>query len=161
MTPEQRFEILKVELSLIQSTLDKYDDLIFRSRNFFVTLWLACLGLSFTIKSVVVPLLAVVLSVLYWFLEGMMRHQYWFKYVDRYRFLRNSINKPGADISHISIYDLTNKLHRTPTSRWHQIKACFLKLEPTVLYGVMGAVALLLWLLLRLSILTFPSDGQR
>ena len=156
MTPEQRFEILKIELSLIQSRFDKYDDLIFRGRNLFVTLWLACLGLSFTIKSVVVPWLAVALSVLYWFLEGMMRHQYWFKYVDRYRFLRDWINKPGADISHISVYDLTNTAHRVSKSRRHQIKACFFKLEPTVLYAVMGVSAFLLWLLLRLSILTFP-----
>jgi hypothetical protein len=126
MTPEQRFEILKIELSLVQSRFDKYDDLIFRGRNSFITLWLACLGLSFTIKSVVVPWLAVALSILYWFLEGMVRHQYWFKYVDRYRFLRDSINKPETDISHISLYDLTNKAHRIPTSRWPQIKACFL-----------------------------------
>jgi hypothetical protein len=156
MTPEQRFEILKIELSLVQSRFDKYDDLIFRGRNSFITLWLACLGLSFTIKSVVVPWLAVALSILYWFLEGMIRHQYWFKYVDRYRFLRDSINKPETDISQISLYDLTNKAARISTSRWPQIKACFLKLEPTVLYGVMGVAAFLLWLLLRLGILTFP-----
>jgi hypothetical protein len=156
MTPEQRFEILKIELSLIQSRFDKYDDLIFRGRNSFVTLWLACLGLSFTIRSVLVPWLAVALSVLYWFLEGMMRHQYWFKYVGRYRFLRDSLNKPGADISHISVYDLTNTVHRSSKSSRHQIKACFFKLEPTVLYGVMGVAAVLLWLFLRLRILTFP-----
>jgi len=160
MTTEQRFEILKIELALIQSRFDKYDDLIFRGRTSFITLWLACLGLSFTIKSDVVPWLAVGLSVLYWFLEGMVRHQYWFKYVDRYRFLRDSINKPGADLSNISVYDLTNKAHRVSTSRWHEVRPCFFKLEPTVLYGVMGMAAFLVWLLLRLGVLTFPV-GQR
>jgi hypothetical protein len=65
MTPDQRFEILKVELGLIQATLDKYDDLIFRGRNFFLTLWLACVGLSFTIKSPPVLLLAILLSLLF------------------------------------------------------------------------------------------------
>ncbi len=156
MTAEQRFEILKIELSLIQSRFDKYDDLIFRGRNSFITLWLACLGLSFTIKSLVVPWLAIGLSVLYWLLEGMVRHQYWFKYVGRYRFLRDMINKPGADISQISVYDLTNTVHRRSSSRLHEFKPCFLKLEPTVLYGVMGSLAFLLWLLLRHGILSFP-----
>lgn len=157
MTPDQRFEILKTELSLIQSTLDKYDDLIFRGRNFFITLWLASIGLAFTIKSTAVPLLAVALSVLYWFLEGMMRHQYWFKYVDRYRFIRGQINKPEFKLASISVYDLTNHFHRLPRPWWARIRVCFFKIEPTVLYGVMGCAALVLWLLLRSEVLQFPS----
>lgn len=156
MTLDQKFEILKIELSLIQATLDKYDDLIFRGRNFFVTLWLASLGLTFTIKSSVVPLLAVVLSLLYWFLEGMMRYQYWFKYVDRYRFLRDHINQPEIKLDDISVYDLTNHFHRKPHSWWTRFRNCFFKLEPSVLYGVMGAAALVLWLLLRSKVLEFP-----
>jgi hypothetical protein len=156
MTPDQKFEILKTELSLIQATLDKYDDLIFRGRNFFITLWLASLGLAFTIKSEVVPLLAVALSALYWFLEGMMRHQYWLKYVDRYRFLRDRINAPDFQFASISVYDLTNHFHRIHRSWWERVRACFFKTEPTVLYSVMGCAALVLWLLLRDRVLQFP-----
>lgn len=160
MTPEQRFEILKTELSLIQATLDKYDDLIFRGRNFFVTLWLASLGLAFTIESEAVPLLAIGLSILYWFLEGMMRHQYWFKYVDRYRFLRDRINQAGGlKLAEISVYDLTNHFHRKPGTRWARITACFFKLEPGVLYGVMGTVAFVLWVLLHFKMLSFPAGS--
>ena len=157
MTPDQKFEILKTELSLIQATLDKYDDLIFRGRNFFITLWLASLGLAFTIKSEIVPLLAVALSGLYWFLEGMMRHQYWFKYVDRYRFLRDRINAPDFQLAGISVYDLTNHFHRIHRSWWARVRACFFKTEPTVLYGVMGCAAFVLWLLLRDRVLQFPA----
>jgi hypothetical protein len=159
MTPAQKFEILKTELSLIQATLDKYDDLIFRGRNFFITLWLASLGLSFTIKSTMVPLLAAALSVLYWFLEGMMRHQYWFKYVDRYRFLRDRINGPEFGIARISVYDLTNHFHCVPRSWWARVRACFFKIEPTVLYGVMGCAAVVLWLLLHNKLLQFPAGA--
>jgi hypothetical protein len=159
VTKDERFEILKIELSLIQTRFDKYDDMIFRGRNAFITLWLAAIGLSFTIKSLTVTWLAVFLSILYWFLEGMVRHQYWYKYVDRYRFLRDSLNNPEADISRISVYDLTNKNHRSSSSRWHEIKPCFLKLEPSVLYGAMGGAALLLWLLLRLRVLNFPGSS--
>jgi hypothetical protein len=157
VSPEQHFEILKTELSLIQATLDKYDDLIFRGRNSFVTLWLAALGLAFTIKSEAVPLLVVALSLVYWFLEGMMRHQYWFKYVDRYRFLRNNINNPGTELASLTVYDLTNHFNRTTVGRWKKFRACFFKVEPSVLYGLMGTLALALWLLLHNGILHFPS----
>lgn len=156
MDAVQKFEILKTELSLIQATLDKYDDLIFRGRNLFVTLWIASLGLSFTIKSPTVPLLAVLLSLLYWFLEGMMRHQYWFKYVDRYRYLRDQINSQTFNLSDISVYDLTNHFHGTSYSRRARISACFFKLEPSMSFGVMGVAAFLVWLLLRFGVLGFP-----
>jgi len=155
MTPEQRFEILKTELSLIQATLDKYDDLIFRGRNSFVTLWLAALGLAFTIHSEEIPLLVTLLSFVYWFLEGMMRHQYWFKYVDRYRFLRNMLNDPAVSLVSISVYDLTNHFHRTPVRAGKKFRACFFKVEPSALYGVMGGLALALWLLLRNGVVSF------
>lgn len=158
MTPDQRFEILKTELSLIQATLDKYDDLIFRGRNSFITLWVAALGLAFTIKSVNVPLLVVALSVVYWFLEGMMRHQYWFKYVDRYRFLRDHINRVDSNLAKLTVYDLTNHFNRKSTGRWEKFKACFFKLEPTVLYGLMGSLAFMLWLLLVKNVLQFSSS---
>jgi hypothetical protein len=156
ISSDQRFEILKIEISLIQSTLDKYDDLIFRGRNSFITLWLAALGLSFTIKSEVVPLLVVVISAVYWLLEGMMRYQYWFKYVDRYRFLRDNINASDFLPSSIPVYDLTNHIRRVPPSRWSKFKACFLKREPLFLYGLMGAMSLALWFLLQNGTLVFP-----
>ena len=155
MSPEHKFEILKIELSLIQATLDKYDDLIFRGRNFFVTLWLASIGLAFPIQSAVVPLLAVVLSLLYWFLEGMMRHQYWYKYVDRYRFLRDNINTPDCDLADLTVYDLTNELRRKPYTWWGRVRMCFFKVEPSVLYGVMGVSAAVIWLLLHTGVVRF------
>ncbi|MGY6518800.1 MAG: hypothetical protein ACXIUZ_08800 [Lysobacteraceae bacterium] len=159
MSPDQRFEILKIEISLIQKTLDKYDDLIFRGRNSFVTLWLAALGLAFTIKSEVVPLLVVAMSLAYWFLEGMMRHQYWFKYVDRYRFLRCKINEPEPALARLPVYDLTNHFNRAQIHRWKKIKACFFKFEPSVLYGVMGIIAFVLWVLLHCEILSFSGGA--
>lgn len=48
---KEKLEILKVEMGLIQRTFDKYDDLIFRNRNWFITLWAGAIGLAFTIKT--------------------------------------------------------------------------------------------------------------
>lgn len=135
LTDDQKFDLLKLEMELIQKTLDKYDDLIFRNRNWFITLWAGTIALSFT-KPVILPIYALSLVVLFWLIEGLMRHQYWYKYVLRYRHLRDNIN--SGDIDKINIYDLTNSLSDEKTKVLVKLKACFLKLEPSVLYLLIG-----------------------
>lgn len=100
LTDEQKFDLLKLEAQLIQKTFDKYDDLIFRNRNWFITLWAGTIALSFT-DNKVSPLDALFIVFLFWSTEGLMRHQYWYKYVSRYRDLRDFIN---ADTHLISLY---------------------------------------------------------
>ena len=101
---KEKLEILKVEMGLIQGTFDKYDDLIFRNRNWFITIWVGAIGLAFTIKDPRITYLAVLAALMYWVLEGMMRHQYWYKYVIRYRTIREWLN--GSESEEISVYDL-------------------------------------------------------
>lgn len=113
------------------------------------------MGIGFTIKSPLFPLFAIFLSSLYWFIEGMMRHQYWYKYVLRFRTLREYINKKPPEIENLSLYDLTNhfmKNHRTESKRF---KKSFFKLEPTVVYGSMGLCAAIIWWFLRNGIIKF------
>lgn len=126
-------------MGLVQATLDKYDDLIFRSRNWFITVWMGAIGLSFTIGSADLLLLAVFAAFVYWFIEGMMRHQYWYKYVTRYRALREWVNSDNSEA--IAVYDLTNSLGRQP-GRWERFHKCFFKVEPTVVYILMGLAAM-------------------
>jgi len=90
---KEQLEILKVEMSLIQGIFNKYDDLIFRNRNWFITIWVGAIGLAFTVKDPGLSFLAVLASILYGFTEGMMRHQYWCKYVVRYRAIRSWLNE--------------------------------------------------------------------
>jgi len=157
MKSNEKFELLKLEMQLLQSTLDKYDDLIFRSRNFFITLWTGCIGLAFTIKSNEVVLLGSILAILYWLFEGMMRHQYWFKYVDRYRFLRDSLNSKVTLEFNISVYDLTNHYHRVKERKLSKFKTCFFKIEPTLTYWSMGGAATFIWYLLDCALISFPT----
>jgi hypothetical protein len=63
ISENQKFEIIKMEMELIQTTIDKYDDLIFRNRNWFITLWIAAIGLAFTIGEPLVFLFTIALSV--------------------------------------------------------------------------------------------------
>lgn len=126
----EKLEILKIEMTLIQGIFNKYDDLIFRNRNWFITLWIGAIGLAFTIKDSDLCYLAVLASVLYWFTEGMMRFQYWYKYVVRYRAIRQWLNQ--SESQSISFYDLTNKFGCQP-SLWERFHNSFFKLEPTLL----------------------------
>lgn len=127
---KEQLEILKLEMSLIQGIFNKYDDLIFRNRNWFITIWVGAIGLAFTVKDPKLSFLAVLAAVLYWFTEGMMRYQYWYKYVVRYRAVRKWLNESRSES--ISFYDLTNHYGR-PSGVWERIHNSFFKLEPTLL----------------------------
>jgi hypothetical protein len=151
LTDDRRFELLKVELGLIQGVFDKYDSMIFQSRNWFVTVWMATLGLAFTVHVPVLMLMAAGLSVLYWFLEGLMRHQYWYKYVIRYRALRDELNRTPPRLDAISIYDLTHKYGMPKPSEWERLRRSFGKLEPSVLYALLGFGAIVVWWLVRIG----------
>lgn len=139
----EKFEVLKLEMGLIQSTLDKYDDLIFRNRNWFITLWTGAVGLGYTSKSVILPALAIILAVVYWVIEGTMRHQYWYKYVLRYRTIRDTLNVPKRN-EDISVYDLTDHYKKGRVSQWNRIRHSYLKVEPTTVYVLMGGAAFFL-----------------
>jgi len=145
---KERLEILKIEMTLIQGTFDKYDDLVFRNRNWFITIWAGAIGLAFTIKDPKITYLAVLAAVLYWFLEGMMRNQYWYKYVVRYRAIREWLNESNSES--ISIYDLTNRYGKRPT-KWETAKNSFFKLEPTILGLFMASSALVAYCLVPIS----------
>lgn len=155
VTENQSFEIIKIEMGLVQSTLDKYDDLIFRNRNWFITLWMATVGVVFTAKEPLFCVFATLLAFLYWFTEGMMRHQYWYKYVLRYRTLRDAFNTVGYTISDISLYDLTNHYMDRHGTFKNRFRKSFFKLEPSVIYGLMGLCSVGVWLLLNYRVIKF------
>lgn len=145
---DQKLEILKIEMSLIQGTFDKYDDLIFRNRNWFITIWTGAIGLAFTINDPKITYLGLLAAFLYWFLEGMMRNQYWYKYVVRYRAIRSWLNEDTNE--DISVYDLTN--HYGMQAKWRETaRQSFFKIEPTLLGFFMAISALVAYFLVPLS----------
>ena len=156
---EQRLEILKLEMQLIQGVFDKYDAMIFNSRNWFVTLWTATIGLGFTARLPVLLPMAAMLAILYWILEGLMRHQYWYKYVVRYRALRELLNAHPVHIESFSIYDLTHKYGTPQPSEWERTVRSFLKLEPCVLYTSLALAAVGMWALVANGFITFQSTN--
>ncbi len=159
--PETRLDLLKVEMNLIQSIFDKYDDMMFKSRNWFVTLWAAAIGLRFSTRVIYLFLLAAVLSILYWVLESLIRHQHWYKYVVRYRAIRDALNQNPSGISTMSIYDLTHHVSGDAPSRWKRFRESFIRLVPLAVYLSLGAAALLLWWVFHNGTFQIPSIPTR
>lgn len=137
LTNDQKFEILKLEMELTQKNLDKYDEFVYRNRNWFISLWLGSVGLAFSIKSPVLPLLGIGLAFVYWMLEGIIRFKSWYKNVSRFRYLRKKINEEGFDLDSIRLYDLTNSNSEKNEKLWPKIKTCFFRMESIFLYLVM------------------------
>jgi len=144
---EHRMELLKLELQSLGSVLDKYDDMILRQRNWFITLWMACTGAALSLKSPQVMLLGVVLALVYFAMEGITRYQSWFKYVVRYRTLRDALNN-GRPLDALSVYDLTNKYmddHETATLR---LRKSVLKWDAVFIYVIMATGSVVMWWML-------------
>lgn len=156
LSPEQRLDLLKTEMQLLQGIFNKYDDMIFRSRNWFITLWMATIGLGFTVRVPALFLMAGFLAVLYWVLEGTIRHQYWYKYVVRYRAVREELNKTPANVKGLSLYDLTHHYGTHKPTERQRLWQSFAKLEPFVLYVSLGVAAVVVWHLVATGVIALP-----
>lgn len=144
-------------MGLLQTTLDKYDDLIFRNRSWFITLWMGTIALGLA-KSQFLVLGSAFVAILFWSLEGMMRQRHWYKYVKRYRTIREYLNR-NHDEELLSVYDLTNhyKDRKEGTAKNNPVdnsfKNSFLKREPIVIYGGLATVSILILCLLNFGVI--------
>ena len=68
LTREERFEVLKVEMALLQSRFDKFDGLIFQMRGWLITIVASLLGAAMGLKKVQLTTLAAGIPVLFYFL---------------------------------------------------------------------------------------------
>ncbi len=140
LTSDQRVEIIKIEMTLLQSRFDKYDDAILRSRGWLVTIVTALLGTTLTLKTPDLAVLSCVITVLFYVLEISWRMAYWYKYVDRYRLIRDTLNKQQS-IDSLPLYDLTN--HHSPKTNWfRRFVDCILWGEPLLFYVILAAGSL-------------------
>ena len=139
LTRDERLDILKIEMTLLQGRFDKYDDLIFRNRAWTGAILVALVGAAVSVPKPHLLWLAFGIPFVFYIIEGMWRYQYWYKYVFRYRFLRDSL-KEGTRIEEIALYDLTHHYGVRPAFK-ERFRQCFIRSEPAVFYGLLvGAV---------------------
>jgi hypothetical protein len=102
-----RAEVLK-EMEVLQSRLDKYDDLIFRNRGWMVTLVIALVGVAIQYKQTQFAYLAAAISGFFYLVETIWRFTYMEKYISRYRFLRDCLRSEKLPACYSS-FDLANE----------------------------------------------------
>ena len=153
-------DFIKIELQLLQTRFDKYDDLIFRMRQWFLSIYAALFGITFTAKVAELLLIAACAAILYWLFEGMLRFQHWYKYVERHRRIREALNSNPPDIESLTIYDLTNKLDTEPKEKSSRVVGSFFSPETLIFYLCMAILAIVVWGFIKYGYIPLPSTAN-
>jgi hypothetical protein len=139
VTDDDQRNILLKEMDILQKVFDKYDDWIFKLRAGCVTAVLALLSISFSKTQIDLRVLTAFVPLVSWLIEGMIRWDHWYGYVERYLTIGRFLN--DARSPEIYIYDLKN--YRGNNRRdWRQLlnhatlRSSFGKIEPVVFYLV-------------------------
>ena len=156
LSEDQRFELLKLEMELLHSSIDKYDTQITNMRNWFISVWTGAVGAALVADVPIFFVLGSSLAIFCWLLEGTVRRKRWYKYVTRYRTLNQALNGGEFDFSDVSIYDLSNKflpdITRAKLKHLEIVypptfRKAFFKLEAMMLYGFFCAGGIVLWVI--------------
>jgi hypothetical protein len=136
---EERLHLLEVEMQILQSRFDKYDNLIHQTRNWFNAILLALFGAALTTRHPYLIFVGMPIAVFFYLLELIWRIEYWHQYVVRYRHIRDTLNISAA-IESISVYDLTNHYGWKPTLS-AKLLDCVKNVEMVFFYGFWFAFA--------------------
>lgn len=68
-----RLDTIRDELRMVQSSIDKYDDIVFKVRSWEVTIWSALMVVFFQSGKELVLLIAVMVPFIFWLLDGMYK----------------------------------------------------------------------------------------
>ena len=132
MLPDYRFKIILKEMELLQGRFDKYDQLINSNRNIFKVLFLTILAYSIEREQPLWCLAISVIAIIFYFFEIIWRVKYWHKYVNRYRYIRHSLNFEKS-IENLSLYDLTNHYGPNP-SKFKMLLSCLKNYEAIIFF---------------------------
>ncbi len=140
---EEKLELLKVELPLIQSRFDKYDDLSSRGRNIAVTITVASIGAAFAYDESNILLLSTIANIAFLFLEWFNKHYFFNKLVERHEVVRAVLNGK-IPLDDIVIYDPFNDFSQLPAERINCLP--MLRMEMYIFYGVLIILPFAVWI---------------
>ena len=152
---EERFSfqlrMLEKGAAEIQAQVARLDDLLFKIKTSFITLWVAVIGWAFTIKNIGLVPLALVIVLAFWLFEGMFRGIQ-ARYIDRSgqltRFANDTDGLQRAFTTRTFPANLVFPL-TLPETEWDRLRLWVRGLmSPFVatLYLFVGLVTCLLWI---------------
>jgi len=137
--------ILLKEMDLLQKIFDKYDGWIFKLRAACLTS-VPALSITLSAKHPELKTLAILIPFMGFFVEGMIRWDHWYGYVERYNVIRTFLNSKDGKLY---LYDLKN--YRNGGRRnflemftRERIASSFCKQEVAVFYALLLIVCLFL-----------------
>lgn len=74
MSEENKYDLVKTELELTQSQMDKYDGLSVKIRTWTVTLWVVIMGWTFQAGKKEALLLGALVVLIFWWLDAMNKN---------------------------------------------------------------------------------------
>lgn len=74
MSEGKQYDIIKTELNLTQSQMDKYDGLSVKIRTWTVTLWIVIMGWTFQVRKKEVLLLSIIIVLIFWWLDALNKN---------------------------------------------------------------------------------------
>ncbi len=134
-------DFLIKEMDLLQSVFNKYEEWIFRSRTGLVIGLGALMSQLGTKHEADAAIIALILPILAWLVEGGIRWEHWYGFVQRHYAIRAFLNDTDGGAA-ISLYDLQNQLMPLPPDyRRRKFRGCFLKGGVVGFYGVLWLLA--------------------
>jgi hypothetical protein len=143
----EKLDFIKLEMTLLQTRFDKYDDLIWRGRNWMMTVTAAFIGWSVAQKDDAIErellFVAALVPILFWLSEFVIRVGYASRYVHRYRVVRDAVNSGDRESwLTLPIYDVSSSIEGRPSlsSRVFDVLA---NPEPLLFYGLFVLIVFL------------------
>ncbi len=93
---QYRLNLLRDEISRIQTRIGHYDDLVFRIKGWTITLWIGTVGFSVTQKSPFLLLASVPVTIAFWFVETQYK-RYQHRFICRMRYIERMLNLKGIE----------------------------------------------------------------
>ncbi len=137
----QKLEILKIELCLLQSRFDKYDDLFFRNRQISVTITVAGIGAAITANKPLLLFILPLANIFFLFLELFNRLVFFRKIVERHELIRAVLNGK-LSLDEFIVYDPFNDLQLKLPKRQNIIYLSYI--ETLSFYGTVIILPILI-----------------
>lgn len=146
-----QLRMLEKGASELQAQISRLDDLLFKIKASFITVWVATIGWAFTIRNERLVPLAFVVVVAFWMFEGLFRGAQ-SRHIDRSRLVMAFVNDPGALQRAFTTRSFPSKLVfplAPDETEWDRLRLYVRGLiSPFVatLYLFVGLVTYLLWI---------------
>lgn len=135
LSREEKLEIIKIEISLLQSWFDKYDEIIFRARCLLATGFIAVLGFMINKNMFQLTKLLIGVDIFFYLFEILWLYRYWTRRTLRYQLIQYTLNKTPENIIKIPIFDPTYSRGKNNT-RSKRLKIWIKKCdEPSLFYA--------------------------